>query len=81
MITYFVIQSFQKGKKGMLIPDQPRQARDRNHCELVAERLALTSDSVVAFSRTGDPVSGDWDDAVIIARHGEVPSELFELAN
>ncbi|CDZ43069.1 Hypothetical protein NGAL_HAMBI1146_58420 [Neorhizobium galegae bv. officinalis] len=79
MVTYYVVQSFQRGKKGMLIPDQPKQARDESHCGLMAERLALTSASVVAFSRSGCPDTGDWGDAKIISQFGEVPSELLEM--
>lgn len=81
MITYFVVQTFQKGKKGALIPDLPRPAHDRSHCERVAEKLAQKSAGVVAFSRTGDPESDDWEDAMIISQYGETPSELLELAN
>lgn len=80
MITYFVVQSFQRGKKGALIPDEPKQARDQNHCVILAERLSKVSASVVAFSRSGDPDSGDWEDAVLIAQYGDVPGELLELA-
>ncbi len=81
MVTYFVVQAYQRGKKGMLIPDQPKQARDVSHCSLLAERLAEKSASVVAFSRCGDPESGEWEDAVILAQFGEVPSELYEMAS
>ncbi len=80
MITYFVVQSFQRGKKGALIPDEPKPARDQNHCMILAERPSKGSASVVAFSRSGDPDSGDWEDAVLIAQYGEVPGELLELA-
>lgn len=81
MVTYFVVQTFQRGKKGALIPDIPRPARDRLHCERVAEKLAERSAGVVAFSRTGDPESDDWEDAMIISQYGETPSELLALAN
>lgn len=79
MVTYFVVQAYQRGKKGALIPDQPKQARDKNHCEVMAERIAQTSASVVAFSRRGDPETGDWDDAYVIAQYGDVPHELLEM--
>ncbi|MCZ7451056.1 hypothetical protein V6R98_27200 [Agrobacterium sp. CCNWLW71] len=81
MVTYFVVQTFQRGKKGALIPDIPRPARDLLHCERVAEKLAERSAGVVAFSRTGDPESDDWEDAKIISQYGETPSELLALAN
>jgi hypothetical protein len=33
----------------------------------------------VAFSRTGDPATGDFGDATIIKKFGEVPSDLSGL--
>jgi len=81
MVTYFVVQSFQRGNKGMLIPDQPRQARDVLHCIDLADKLAPSSASVVAFSRRGEPEAGDWEDAVVLKQHGEVPAEMFDGFN
>jgi hypothetical protein len=43
---------------------------------IVAERraraLALEHASTMAFSRTGNPATGEFGDAVILARFGEV---------
>lgn len=80
MVTLFVVQTFQKGKKGMLIPDLPKQARDEVHCRALADRLAGKAASVVAFSRSGDPEAGEWEDAVVISQFGELPAELLEAA-
>ncbi|MET4449174.1 hypothetical protein ABIB75_007486 [Bradyrhizobium sp. GM2.2] len=33
----------------------------------------------VAFSRTGDPSSGDFGDATVIRKFGEVPDDLSAL--
>ena len=33
----------------------------------------------VAFSRTGDPATGDFSDAKVIRRFGDVPSDLSAL--
>lgn len=80
MVTCFVVQAFQRGKKGAFIAELPKQARDEAHCVITAERLAEKSASVVAFSRRGDPETGEWDDAVILATYGEAPPELLEMA-
>jgi hypothetical protein len=34
---------------------------------------------VVAFSRTGDPATGDFGDANIIRKFGDVPDDLSSL--
>jgi hypothetical protein len=33
----------------------------------------------VAFSRTGDPATGDFGDAKVIKKFGEVPDDLSTL--
>jgi hypothetical protein len=33
----------------------------------------------VAFSRTGDPATGDFSDAKVIKKFGEVPGDLSTL--
>ena len=55
MVTYFVVQSFEQGHKGMLIPDSPREARSAEQALAVALRLAAEKAGVVAFARTGNP--------------------------
>ncbi len=46
-----------------------------------AEALARKEGNVgaVAFSRTGDPATGDFGDAKVIKTFGEVPSDLSSL--
>ncbi len=78
MVTYFVVQSFERGHKGMLISDAPQEARSAEQALAVALRLAAAKAGVVAFSRTGDPESGEFADAVILAQHGTVPGEVLE---
>lgn len=83
MVTYFVVQGFQRGKRGMLIAEDPREARGADHCKRMAARLMEEGRAgVVAFSRTGDPGTGDWQDAVIIDRKGELPDDedVFAMA-
>jgi len=49
---------------------------------LVAERraraLALEYAGALAFSRTGNPATGEFDDAVVIARFGDVDLDSIE---
>lgn len=80
MLTYYVVQSFQQGDKGFLIPEEPRELKGPEQARVWAQRLAETRPAVVAFSRTGDPSTGDWSDAEIIFQAGALPDELFEAA-
>ena len=46
MVTYFVVQGFQRGRRGAFIADQPREARDEMHAKRMAQRLAPACDGV-----------------------------------
>lgn len=72
-VTHYVVQAYRKGKRGKIEAEEPKIARDENNCRVMAERLSLTRLAVIAFSRTGDPDTGDFDDPVILAKHGDVP--------
>ena len=80
MITYYVVQSFSQGRRGILIAGEPRQVPSQRQCEALAERLAEEAVAVVAFSRTGDPKTGDWEDAVVISQFGRIPDDVMEMA-
>lgn len=72
-VTHFVVQGFRKGKRGKIEAEEPKIARDLQHCKVLAERLSYSRHSVIAFSRTGDLDTGDFDEPFIIAKFGEVP--------
>jgi hypothetical protein len=59
--TYFV-QSFIAGRGGNLKADVPVACKTATGAVRAAERLALSKLGVVAFSSTGDPEMGDYDD-------------------
>lgn len=80
MVTYYVVQSFQTGKRGALIADQPVQAQSSDHAKRIAERLSSKKAGVVAFSREGDPTTGDWEDSVVLFSRGSLPPEAEEMA-
>lgn len=77
-LTYFVVQTFKavKGIRGKIAAEDPREANDHRHALELVERYRPIRAGVIAFRRTGDPSSGDWEDAVIIAKHGQLPAEV-----
>lgn len=80
MVTYFVVQSWQLGRKGVLIPDDAMEAPSEQAAAARARFLAATRAGAIAFARTGDPDLGVWEDAVVLCQHGLVPTDLMELA-
>ena len=73
MLTYFVVQAYARTRMGALSPQPPVQAQDEGHAMRMAARLAGSMAGVVAFCRSGDPGTGEYEDAEILAQYGEVP--------
>ena len=84
-ITYYVVLPFIKNEEGDLFGIEAEEAPDAAKAKFRAYNLvgkARGDDTVVgaiAFSRTGDLATGDFKDALIIARYGETPENLDDL--
>ena len=73
--TIYFVQSFNAGKGRNLKADAPIACKSATGAIRTAERLALSKLGVVAFSSTGDPETGDYDDEpTVIFRNGQFPS-------
>lgn len=75
-MTYFVVQPFEMTRGGRLIASAAVPAQTGTQALRMAERPAKGKVGAVAFSRTGDPETGDFDDAVILGQFGQVPDDL-----
>jgi hypothetical protein len=71
-VTYHVVIAFDRDAEGDLKPDEAREVLSPFVAERRARALALEHAGAVAFSRTGDPTTGEFQDAVILARFDEV---------
>jgi hypothetical protein len=73
--TSYFVQSFNAGKGGNLKADAPIACKSAEGALRTAERLASVKVGVVAFSSTGDPELGDYDDEpLVIFRNGQLPT-------
>jgi hypothetical protein len=73
--TEYFVQAFDAGKGGHLKPDSPIACKSASGALRTAERLALSKSAVVAFSSTGDPEMGDYDDEpAVFFRKGRLPA-------
>jgi len=80
--TSYFVQSFNAGKGGNLKADAPIACKSATGAVRTAERLALSKLGVVAFSSTGDPEMGDYDDEpTIIFRNGQFPAAFVRAIN
>jgi hypothetical protein len=60
---------------------EPTECFNPNAAVMRAEALSRREGNVgaVAFSRTGDPATGDFGDAKVIQKFGNVPDDLSTL--
>jgi len=78
-VTYYVALPFVQTEEGGLIAGEAKELQTAGAAVREAQRMASTAAGAVAFSRTGNPAEGEFEDAEIIHRFGLVPSvdELF----
>ena len=64
-----------------LAPGEPVECVNPNAAVMRAEALSRKHGCVdaLAFSRSGDPSTGDFSDAKVIRKFGDVPDDLSEL--
>jgi hypothetical protein len=79
-VTYFVALPFVAADDGIAV-GEPTECLNPVAAVMCAEALSRKPGYVgaVAFSRTGDPAIGDFGDAKIIKKFGEVPDDLSTL--
>ena len=79
-VTYYVALPFIAAADG-IVPGEPTECFYPNAAVMRAEALSRKEGHVgaVAFSRTGDPATGDFSDAKLIKKFGSVPDDLSTL--
>ena len=79
-ITYYVALPFVPSDEG-IAPAEPVECFNPNAAVTRAEALSRKPGCVgaVTFSRTGDPATGDFGDAKVIRKFGDVPDDLGAL--
>ena len=81
-LTYYVALAFKRSEEGgEIVACDPKEARSSDQAIRMAGSLARTEGhcGAIAFSRTGDPAHGDFDDAVILKTVGEVDIGLLSV--
>ena len=77
-VTYYVALAFMRNEDGDIVACEPKEAQSADQAARIANALAASEGhcGAIAFSRTGDPTIGEFDDAVILKTVGEVDREL-----
>jgi hypothetical protein len=79
-VTYYVALPFVASDDG-IVAGEPTECFNSVAVVMRAEALSRKPGHVgaVAFSRTGDPATGDFSDARVIRKFGDVPDDLGTL--
>jgi len=79
-VTYYVALPFVASDDGVAA-GEPTECFNPVAVAVRAEALSRRPGHVgaVAFSRTGDPATGDFNDAKVIRKFGDVPNDLSAL--
>jgi hypothetical protein len=79
-LTYYVALPFVRSEDG-IAPGQAIECHSEG--QALSRAGAMLRDpantGAIAFKRSGDPMMGDFSDAVVIRAFGEVPEKLDEL--
>jgi hypothetical protein len=76
-ITYFAVLPFSRTEDGAFLAEAAIEVRSAEQARAVASSMeGAEGKGAVAFSKTGDPQLGEWEDAVILSRYGDVPDDL-----
>jgi hypothetical protein len=80
-VTYYVALPFQRDAGGAPVAGAAEECQSSSGALRRAEILSRTAGCVgaVAFSRTGDPLIGEFSDAQMLRKFGDVPEDLSEL--
>jgi hypothetical protein len=80
-VTYYVALPFLQDDTGSPVAGAAEECQSPSGAVRRAEVLSRAAGSVgaVAFSRTGDPVAGEFSDAQLLKKFGEVPDDLSGL--
>jgi len=79
-VTYYVALPFVPADDG-LAPGEAMECTSANAAVMRAEARSRKPGcaGALAFSRTGDPATGEFGDAKLIRKFGDVPEDLSEL--
>jgi len=80
-VTYYVALPFLQDEAGSPVAGAAEECQSSTAALHRAEILSRTAGSIgaVAFSRTGDPMIGEFSDAQLIRKFGNVPDDLSGL--
>jgi hypothetical protein len=79
LVTYYVAMPFRYLEDSQIAVGEHQECRDSFKARSVAASMATDPNNcgAIAFSRTGDPAIGEFEDAIVITRLGDIDDALM----
>ncbi|GJE41325.1 hypothetical protein [Methylobacterium soli] len=77
--TINVVMPVIRSKKGKLEPGTALMFKSADEAKRRAERVAQNGPGAIAFSRSGDPDLGEYDEPVVLGTYGTVPPAVMAV--
>ncbi len=74
-VAYYVALPFDRNEEGELVPGEEQECQTDRAAIRRAKSMANIHAGAVAFSRSGDPKTGEFEPAEVLRRFGDVPAE------
>lgn len=80
-VTYYVALPFLQDEAGGMVAGAAEECQSSSAALRRAELLSRAAGCIgaIAFSRTGDPMVGEFGDAHLLRKFGNVPDDLSTL--
>jgi hypothetical protein len=78
-ITYFVVVPFQESEDGVVAEQGIQCPSERSAMSQARNAVAKGAIGAIAFKRSGDPGLGEYGEAVLICKEGELPDSVMEM--
>jgi hypothetical protein len=80
-ISYYVALPFSADDEGSVVAGSAEEFQSASSAIRRAETLSRTAGVIgaLAFTRSGDPMTGDFKDATLLKAFGNVPADLAAL--
>ncbi|MFO1117712.1 MAG: hypothetical protein U1E28_18680 [Beijerinckiaceae bacterium] len=78
-VTYFVVLPLVRNEDGDLVAEEGQEAPTAAAAQLRAQAMVGKKAGAIAFSRSGDPAVGEFEDAIVLGRYGDAPDDPSSL--
>jgi hypothetical protein len=78
-ITYFVVVPFKRTEDGLVAEQGIQGPSERSAIAQARGAVSKGAIGAIAFKRSGDPALGEYGEATLICKEGDLPDSVDEL--